>query len=94
MLSLRLKRIGKKHQASFRLVIGERRSKLKGDSLEDLGWYNPREKKSQFNKERVNYWLGVGAQASDTVHNLLVKEGIVTAKKRANHQIKKIKEKK
>ncbi len=94
MLSIRLKRIGKKHQAAFRLVIGERRSKLKGDSLEDLGWYNPRVKKGEFNKERVNYWLGVGAKASDTVHNLLVTHGVITAEKRANHEIKKVKEKK
>ncbi len=94
MLSIRLKRIGKKHQPAFRLVVGERRSKLKGDSTEDLGWYNPREKKAHFNAERVKYWLGVGAQASDTVHNLLVREKMIEQKTRANHEIKKVKEKK
>lgn len=91
MLVLRLKRIGKKHQAAFRLVVGERRSKLKGDSTEDLGWYNPHTKKAEFKAERVKYWLGVGAKASDTVHNLLVRNKVIEAKTRANHEIKKVK---
>ncbi len=91
MLALRLKRIGKKHQAAFRLVVGERRSKLKGDSLEDLGWYNPHTKKAEFKVERVKYWMSVGAQASDTVYNLLVRSKVVEGKARANHEIKKVK---
>lgn len=91
MLVLRLKRIGKKHQAAFRLVVGERRSKLKGDYTEDLGSYNPHTKKSDFKAERVKYWLSVGAQASDTVYNLLVRNKIVEGKVRPNHEIKKVK---
>lgn len=94
MLALRLKRIGKKHQASFRVVVGERRSKLKGDFLEDLGWYNPRSKEVKLNAERVKYWISVGAQPSDTVHNLLVAHKVIDSKKVANHEIKKVKEKK
>lgn len=86
MLSLRLKRIGKKHQAAFRLVVGERRSKLKGDYTEDLGWYNPRLKKPEFKVERVKYWLSVGAQPSDTVHNLLIASGLMTGSKIAVHK--------
>lgn len=89
MLALRLKRIGKKHQASFRVVVGERRSKLKGGFLEDVGWYNPREKKGQFNTERIKYWIGVGAQPSATVHNLLITHKVIEGKKVANHNIKK-----
>jgi small subunit ribosomal protein S16 len=86
MLSIRLKRIGKKHQAAFRVVIGEARSKLKGDYTEDLGWYNPHLKKGGFNAERIKYWMSVGAKASDTVHNLLVKHGIIEGKKIAVHK--------
>lgn len=91
MLVLRLKRIGKKHQAAFRLVVGERRSKLKGDYTEDLGSYNPHTKKVDFKAERVKYWLSVGAQASDTVHNLLVRNKVIDGKTRANHEVKKVK---
>jgi small subunit ribosomal protein S16 len=86
MLALRLKRIGKKHQAAFRLVVGERRSKLKGDYTEDLGWYNPGLEKAEFNKERVKYWMSVGAKPSDTVYNLLVSFKVIDGKKIANHK--------
>ena len=92
MLSIKLKRIGKKHQASYRLVVSERRSKLKGDYTEDLGWYNPRTKEAKFMGERVKYWMSVGAKLSDTVHNLLVKNGQLDAKKIAVHKQPKTKE--
>ena len=86
MLVLKLKRIGKKHQASFRLVVDEKRHKLLGKNLEDLGWYNPRNKKHEFNKERILHWIKNGAQASDTVHNLLISAGIIQGKKIAVHK--------
>lgn len=86
MLSIKLKRIGKKHQASYRLVVSERRSKLKGDYTEDLGWYNPRTKEAKFLADRVKYWMSVGAQASDTVHNLLLKNKMIEGKKIAVHK--------
>ena len=73
MLSIKLKRIGKKHQASFRVVVSERRSKLKGDYTEDLGWYNPGLDKGEFKIDRIKYWQSVGASVSATVHNLLLK---------------------
>lgn len=92
MLIIRLKRIGKKHQAAFRVVVGERRSKLKGDYTEDIGWYNPTTKKGEFKADRVKYWLSVGAQMSDTVNNLLVREKVIEGKKRANHSQPKGKE--
>jgi len=86
MLALRLKRIGKKHQAAFRVVVGERRSKLKGDYTEDLGWYNPHSKKMEVKADRVKYWIGVGAKASDTVHNLLVAHKVIDGKKIPSHK--------
>ena len=45
MLAIKLKKIGKKHQPSFRLVVDEKRSKLLGGNFEDLGWYDPKSKK-------------------------------------------------
>jgi len=67
MIAIKLKSVGKKHQRSFRVVIQERRSKSGGQSIEDLGWYNPRTNKFEVKNERVLYWLGVGAQATKTV---------------------------
>ncbi len=86
MLSIRLKRIGKKNQAAFRVVIGERRSKLKGDYTEDLGWYNPSTKKSEIKIDRVKYWLSVGAKLSDTVNNILIGSKQIEGKKMPKHK--------
>jgi len=86
MLAIKLKRIGKKHQPSYRLVVQEKREKLGGRYAEDLGWYNPLLKKHEFNKERITYWLKIGAQPTDTVHNLLVKEGVISGPKIAVHK--------
>jgi small subunit ribosomal protein S16 len=85
MLAIKFKRIGKKRQASFRIVIGEKRSKLQGRFVEDIGWFNPRDEKFKINKERAIYWIGVGAQPTASIHNLFVKAGVVTGKKIAVH---------
>ena len=83
---IRLQRHGKLHQPAYRLVVGEKRSKLKGEQLEDMGWFNPGENKFQFNKERIHYWLKIGAKTSPTVNNLLIQAGIVEGKKIAVHK--------
>lgn len=83
MLAIKLQRIGKKHQPSYRLVVAMKRSKMDGPPVEDLGSYNPFTKTAAFKKERASYWLGVGAQPTVTAHNLLVKEGIVSGAKAA-----------
>ncbi len=79
MVKLRLKKLGRKNQPSFRLVAVEARSKRDGEVIEELGFYNPRikEEKFTFNTERVKYWLGVGAQPTETVRYYLSKEKIV-----------------
>jgi len=89
MLVIRLQRIGKKHQPSYRIVVVERRSNMAGPPVEDLGSYNVKEKKAHVNAERVRYWLGVGARPSDTMHNLFVREGVIEGKKIAVHKKKK-----
>ena len=82
MLTIRLQRIGKKGQPSYRLVVAERRSKVGAPPTEDLGAYNPFTKQASFKAERVNHWIGVGASPTVTVHNLLVKSGVLTAPKK------------
>ena len=83
MLKIRLTRRGKRNKAFFRLVVAEHTSPIKGRFLEVLGFLNPHTKEKNFKADRIKYWLGKGAQSSDTVHNLLVKEGIVKGPKRA-----------
>lgn len=83
MLAIRLQRIGKKKFSTYRIIINEKGRDTKGRYLELLGTYNPHAKDNQFlpKAERVKYWLGKGAEASGTIHNLLVKAGLVEGKK-------------
>ncbi len=81
MLTIRLSRIGKKNQHSYRVIVSENKKDPQGNFLEDLGFYNPTSKKKVFNKERIKYWLSKGAQLSDTIHNLLVDEKIISEPK-------------
>jgi len=82
MLTIRLTRKGKKNQPFFRVVvIDKRRSSKGGRSVEDLGYVDPIKKRKGFNKERIQYWISKGAQPSVSVHNLLVSEKIIDAKK-------------
>jgi small subunit ribosomal protein S16 len=91
MLTLKLKRIGKKHQGSFRLIVDEKRHKLYGKNVEDLGWHNPHSNKSEFKKDRIEHWLKKGAKTTDTVHNLLISAGVISGKKIAVHKQPKAK---
>lgn len=83
MLAIRLQRIGKKHQPSYRLVVAERRSKLIAPPVEDLGSYNPFSKALGVKKERVEYWLTKGAKPTVTAWNLLISNQVVPGKKLA-----------
>ena len=73
MLSIRMTRVGSKKKPFFRVVLSEGRSGLLGDVVENLGTYNPRSKPAQVNidKARVEHWLKMGAQPSDSVRTLL-----------------------
>ena len=94
MLMIRLQRKGKKHHAAFCLSVGEKRSKLKGKQLEELGWIDYGQNKSAFNKERILYWLKQGAKMSVTANNFLIDAKIVEGKKKPAHKISKKKEEK
>lgn len=83
MLSIRLARFGKKKQPSFRIVVSQKHKDALGDYIESLGYINyfGKEKTIKLNKERASYWLEKGAKPTDTVHNILVDEGLLKAKK-------------
>ncbi|MBT4349744.1 30S ribosomal protein S16 [bacterium] len=80
MLKIRLARVGKKKKAIYRLVVSEHTKDMYGNHLELLGQYNPHTKEIILKNDRIEHWLKVGAQPSETVENLLVKEGIIKAK--------------
>jgi small subunit ribosomal protein S16 len=63
----------------YRIVVADARSPRDGRFIEAIGHYNPRQSEGglQVNIERADYWLGVGAQPSDTVRSLLRKAGVL-----------------
>lgn len=81
MLKIRLQKIGKKNSSSYRIALVEHTTSPQGKFIELLGSYSPKLKEKKFNKERIEYWLTKGAQASPTVHNLLVDEKIIDKEK-------------
>ncbi len=93
MLSLRLVPIGKKNQKVLRVVLQEKRSKLHGKAIHQLGWWNPRLKQGEFKAEAIQKFISNGAEVSDTLWNLLIKKGAIRGKKRAV-KVKAKKEKK
>ncbi|MBX4201184.1 30S ribosomal protein S16 [Candidatus Parcubacteria bacterium] len=82
MLTIRLTRKGKKNQPFFRIVvIDKKRSSKGGRAVEVLGYINPLTKKHSFEKERMLHWIKMGAQPTPRIHNLLVTEKVIDAKK-------------
>ena len=82
MLAIRLSRIGKKNSPFFRIVVMDKKKSAKGRAIEVLGSVNPRKKDVVLKNERIKYWLGVGAEASDRVYNILVSKKLLEGKKR------------
>ena len=70
---IRLKRMGKKFYAFYRVVVMDSRKKRDGRAIEEIGTYNPNTQPStiQIDSERAQYWLGVGAQPTEQVFKLL-----------------------
>ncbi len=82
MLKVRLQRIGRKNDPSFKVVLIESQKAAKsGRALETLGSYNARMGEPAMNGEKIKYWISKGAQVSPTVWNLLVNQKIVSGKK-------------
>lgn len=82
MLKIRLQRVGRKNDPSFRIVVTEsKRAPQSGNYIEMLGTHDPRKGNTQVKDDRVKYWISNGAQVSDTVHNILVNKKIIEGKK-------------
>ena len=72
---IRLKRIGAKNTPAYRIVVTDSRSPRDGRFIEEIGSYLPSRRENNFtlNLERAKYWMGVGAQPSETVASMIKK---------------------
>ncbi len=89
MLAIKLSRTGKKKQPYYRILVLEKSKDPWGDYKELLGNYNPRTKELVIKEDRLKYWISVGAQMSNTLHNLMIKNSIIDAKPKKSVTISK-----
>ena len=78
-VKIRLKRMGAKKAPFYRVVVADSRSPRDGRFIEEIGYYDPTKTPVviKIDEERAKYWVGTGAQPSETVKALLVKAGVV-----------------
>ena len=77
---IRLKRVGRRHRPAYRVAAFDSRQSRDSKVIEELGSFDPittdESRRLTVNRERIEYWLSVGAQPTDTVRTLLKKQGI------------------
>ena len=78
-VKIRLKRMGMKKMPFYRLVVADSRAARDGRFIEEIGYYNPVSNpvELKINEERAKYWIGTGAQPTDTARTLLKKSGVI-----------------
>jgi small subunit ribosomal protein S16 len=82
MLKIRLQRVGRKHEPTFRVVLTDSKNSTKSGKIHEiLGSYDPRKKTEVFHGDRIKEWMGKGAKLSGTLHNLLISHKIIDGKK-------------
>lgn len=81
---IRLKRMGRRNRPHFRICAFDSREERDGKSIEQLGTYDPMEKEDSkkvvLKRERIEYWISVGAKPTETVGSILKKNGIAFKK--------------
>lgn len=83
MLMMRLQRVGRRNDPSYRIVVTNKRTGPKSDKhVARIGSYNPKMDHIQINTEAAKDWLSKGVQPSDTVYNILVGQGIIEGQKK------------
>ena len=73
MLKIRLKRLGRKKQPSYRIIVIDSRKKRDGKALEEVGFYNPISNQTKLNTVQIQKRINEGAQMTKTVKNILAK---------------------
>jgi small subunit ribosomal protein S16 len=80
-----MQRLGRHNRPFYRIAAVDSRTRRNGPVLEELGWYDPMAsdvaKQVNLNEERVKYWVSKGAQASDTVADMLAKRNLIKTEK-------------
>jgi small subunit ribosomal protein S16 len=76
MIKLRLKRLGKKREVSYRIVAMNSYARRDGRALAELGFYNPRTDETRLDVPHIVQWLQKGAQPTDTVRHILQKANV------------------
>ena len=84
MLAISLMRLGAKKRPFYRVVVKEKRSKRDGKYLENVGTYDPLADPAEvkLDHDRIQYWIGVGAQPSETVASLIKANPVMTEEER------------
>lgn len=82
MLVMRLSRVGRHNHAQYHIIVQEKTTAPTGKHLAVVGSYDPHSKQTVLQEEVIKKFLATGAQPSDTVYNLLVKNGLIDGKKR------------
>ena len=83
MLKIRLQRVGKKHDPAFRVILTDSaRAARSGSVNEVLGFYSAKREQTKLSGDKIKEWIAKGAQVSDTVHNILVKERVIKGPKK------------
>lgn len=94
MLTIRLKRMGRRNKPFYRIVVMEAQRSTQGAYIETVGHFNPKQKFDSLvlKSDRISYWISQGAQVSPTVHNFLVDKDVIKGpKKKASRMSKKSK---
>lgn len=88
-VKIRLRRMGSKNAAFYRVIVQDSRRAPTGRFIETLGWYDPKQDGNNFslNVDRVDYWLGNGAQPSDTVASLIKKARTLPAEQAVSGEV-------
>jgi len=77
-VSIRLRRMGAKKVPFYRIVVANSRSPAQGKFIESVGWYDPRAKKVQADKEKILNWLKKGARLTESVEKLLINYSVIS----------------
>ncbi|MBM4108923.1 MAG: 30S ribosomal protein S16 [Phycisphaerae bacterium] len=81
MVRIRMQRFGRRNRPFYRIAAIDQRAQREGLVLEQLGWFDPLAKdpakQIELNEERVKHWIGVGAQPSETMRDMLAKRQLV-----------------
>ena len=98
MVKIRMSRVGRPHRPFYRIAAVDSRVKRDGKVIEPLGWYDPMakgsEKQHDLKVDRIKHWIGVGAQPSETVTDLLIRQNIIDGAKRKEEIAERIEAKK